>query len=126
MIETDEKYEKWDLSIQPRKRWFDLHVRDLWQYREGDSQVETSHSFSEMPEKYLKQELESLVGAPVNVVTIGSWGWRTDQQNTFHLSSTLRALTPHIMKRVAGLIAERLRGTIPVEPRLVEQASDTR
>ncbi|GAI09385.1 unnamed protein product, partial [marine sediment metagenome] len=46
----------------------------------GDSQVETSHGFSEMPEKYLKQELKSLVGAPVNVVTIGSWGWGTDQQ----------------------------------------------
>jgi hypothetical protein len=46
----------------------------------GDSQVETSHDFSEMPEKYLKQELESLVGEPVNVVTMASWGWGTDQQ----------------------------------------------
>jgi hypothetical protein len=46
----------------------------------GDSQVETSHDFSEIPEKYLKQELESLAGEPVNVVTIGSWGWGTDQQ----------------------------------------------
>ena len=46
----------------------------------GDSQVETSHDFSEMPEKYLKQELESLMGVSVNVVTIGSWGWETDQQ----------------------------------------------
>jgi hypothetical protein len=46
----------------------------------GDSQVETSHGFSEMPEKYLKQELASLMGVPINVVTIGSWGWGTDQQ----------------------------------------------
>ena len=46
----------------------------------GDSQVETSHAFSEMPEKYLKQELESLMGEPVNVVSMGSWGWGTDQQ----------------------------------------------
>lgn len=46
----------------------------------GDSQVETSHDFSEMPEKYLKQELESLAGEPVNVVSMGSWGWGTDQQ----------------------------------------------
>jgi len=34
MIEIDEKYEKWDLIIQPRKRWFDLHLRDLWRYRD--------------------------------------------------------------------------------------------
>lgn len=34
MIETDEKYEKWDLIIQPRKRWFDLHLQDLWRYRD--------------------------------------------------------------------------------------------
>jgi lipopolysaccharide transport system permease protein len=26
--------EKWDLVIQPRKQWFDLHLRDLWRYRD--------------------------------------------------------------------------------------------
>ncbi|MFZ0035532.1 MAG: ABC transporter permease [Sedimentisphaerales bacterium] len=26
--------EKWDLVIQPGKRWFDLHFRDLWRYRD--------------------------------------------------------------------------------------------
>lgn len=34
MIETDEKYEKWDLIIQPRTGWFDLHLQDLWRYRD--------------------------------------------------------------------------------------------
>jgi lipopolysaccharide transport system permease protein len=34
MIETDEKYEKWDLIIQARNRWFDLHLQDLWRYRD--------------------------------------------------------------------------------------------
>lgn len=46
----------------------------------GDSQVETSHPFEEMPERYLKKSLESLSGETVNVVSIGSWGWGTDQQ----------------------------------------------
>ncbi|MFA5238558.1 MAG: hypothetical protein WC476_02450 [Phycisphaerae bacterium] len=46
----------------------------------GDSQVETAHSFSEMPENYLKQELESLTNKSVSVVSIGSWGLGTDQQ----------------------------------------------
>ncbi len=26
--------EKWDLVIQPRKQWFDLHLQDLWRYRD--------------------------------------------------------------------------------------------
>ncbi|MDD5327079.1 MAG: ABC transporter permease [Phycisphaerae bacterium] len=26
--------EKWDLVIQPRRLWFDLHLRDLWCYRD--------------------------------------------------------------------------------------------
>jgi lipopolysaccharide transport system permease protein len=34
MIETDEKYEKWDLILQPGTRWFDLHLCDLWRYRD--------------------------------------------------------------------------------------------
>ena len=31
---THKEQEKWDLIIQPRKRWFDLHLRDLWRYRD--------------------------------------------------------------------------------------------
>jgi len=34
MIETPEKYEKWDLIIQPKRAWFDLHLGDLWRYRD--------------------------------------------------------------------------------------------
>lgn len=29
-----EEREKWDLTIQPQKRWFDLHLQDLWRYRD--------------------------------------------------------------------------------------------
>jgi len=32
MVGTGEEREKWDLIIQPRRRWLDLHVRDLWRY----------------------------------------------------------------------------------------------
>jgi lipopolysaccharide transport system permease protein len=31
---TYREQEKWDLVIQPRKQWFDLHLRDLWRYRD--------------------------------------------------------------------------------------------
>ena len=31
---TEQEHEKWDLVIQPKKKWFDLHLRDLWDYRE--------------------------------------------------------------------------------------------
>jgi lipopolysaccharide transport system permease protein len=31
---TYREQEKWDLVIQPRKRWFDLHLQDLWRYRD--------------------------------------------------------------------------------------------
>jgi len=31
---THKEQEKWDLIIQPRKRWFDLHLQDLWRYRD--------------------------------------------------------------------------------------------
>jgi len=34
MVRTGEEREKWDLIIQPRRRWFDLHLRDLWRYRD--------------------------------------------------------------------------------------------
>jgi lipopolysaccharide transport system permease protein len=31
---THKEQEKWDLVIQPRKQWFDLHLQDLWRYRD--------------------------------------------------------------------------------------------
>ena len=31
---TYREQEKWDLVIQPRKQWFDLHLQDLWRYRD--------------------------------------------------------------------------------------------
>ena len=31
---THKEQEKWDMIIQPRRRWFDLHLRDLWRYRD--------------------------------------------------------------------------------------------
>ena len=34
MIETDEKCEKWDLILQSKTRWFDVHLQDLWRYRD--------------------------------------------------------------------------------------------
>ncbi len=34
MIEKHEECETWDLIIQPKRRWFDLHLRDLWRYRD--------------------------------------------------------------------------------------------
>mgnify|MGYP005633306851 CR=1 FL=1 len=46
----------------------------------GDSYVETSHPLQEMPERYLKLGLEMITGEAANVVSIGSWGWGTDQQ----------------------------------------------
>jgi len=46
----------------------------------GDSQVETSHKLSEMPERYLSDALGKRIGSVPNVISIGSWGWGTDQQ----------------------------------------------
>ena len=34
MIEKNQDCENWDLVIQPRKKWFDLHLRDIWCYRD--------------------------------------------------------------------------------------------
>ena len=34
MNEACKEQEKWDLVLQPRRRWFDLHLRDLWRYRD--------------------------------------------------------------------------------------------
>lgn len=34
MIKKDEGSEAWDLVIQPTKGWFNLHLQDLWRYRD--------------------------------------------------------------------------------------------
>jgi lipopolysaccharide transport system permease protein len=34
MIEKHEECETWDLVIQPKRKWFDLHLRDLWRYKD--------------------------------------------------------------------------------------------
>ncbi|MDD5064929.1 MAG: ABC transporter permease [Phycisphaerae bacterium] len=34
MDETYKEQEKWGLIIQPSRLWFDLHLRDLWRYRD--------------------------------------------------------------------------------------------
>jgi lipopolysaccharide transport system permease protein len=34
MSQTDREAEKWDLIILPKRGWFDLHLRDLWRYRD--------------------------------------------------------------------------------------------
>lgn len=34
MLETHKECEKWDLIILPRKKWFDLHLRDLWRCKD--------------------------------------------------------------------------------------------
>lgn len=31
---TDRSVARWDLIIRPRNRWFDLHLADLWRYRD--------------------------------------------------------------------------------------------
>ena len=31
---THKEQEQWDLILQPRTEWFDLHLRDLWRYRD--------------------------------------------------------------------------------------------
>ena len=46
----------------------------------GDSQVETSHKLHQMPERYLSDALRKHVGFAPNVISIGSWGFGTDQQ----------------------------------------------
>jgi|TARA_B110000261_G_C13073067_1_gene353006 hypothetical protein len=46
----------------------------------GDSAVETSHPINDMPERYLASELEKKAGFMPNVISMGSWGWGTDQQ----------------------------------------------
>ncbi len=34
MGQTNREAEKWDLVILPKRGWFDLHLRDLWRYRD--------------------------------------------------------------------------------------------
>ena len=34
MTEEHKECEKWDLIILPKKGWFDLHIQDLWRYRD--------------------------------------------------------------------------------------------
>ena len=34
MTEKHKECEKWDLIILPKKGWFDLHLQDLWRYRD--------------------------------------------------------------------------------------------
>ncbi len=34
MGQTEQEAEKWDLVILPKRGWFDLHLRDLWRYRD--------------------------------------------------------------------------------------------
>jgi len=33
-IETEDTMEDWDLVITPRKKWYDLQLRDVWRYRD--------------------------------------------------------------------------------------------
>ncbi len=41
----------------------------------GDSYVETSHKLIDMPENILRKKFKN-----TNVISLGSWGWSTDQQ----------------------------------------------
>jgi len=34
MVEKHKEPEKWDLILRPKTGWFDLHLRDLWRYRD--------------------------------------------------------------------------------------------
>lgn len=34
MCGTRNEQNEWDMIIQPRRRWLDLHLRDLWRYRD--------------------------------------------------------------------------------------------
>ncbi len=34
MNKTNEKQEQWDIILQPTTGWFDLHLRDLWRYKD--------------------------------------------------------------------------------------------
>ena len=55
----------------------------------GDSVVETSHRLNEMPENYLRNNLNN-----TNVISFGSWGWGTDQQY-IHLKKYIEEIKPN-------------------------------
>lgn len=55
----------------------------------GDSAVETSHRLNEMPENYLRSYLNK-----TNVISLGSWGWATDQQY-IHLKKYIDEIKPN-------------------------------
>ena len=54
----------------------------------GSSMVETSHRLNEMPENYLRNNLNN-----TNVISFGSWGWGTDQQY-IHLKKYIEEIKP--------------------------------
>ena len=55
----------------------------------GDSYVETSHRLNEMPENYLRNNLNN-----INVISFASWGWATDQQY-IHLKKYINEIKPN-------------------------------
>ena len=55
----------------------------------GSSMVETSHRLNEMPENYLRNNLNK-----TNVISFGSWGWGTDQQY-IHLKKYINKIKPN-------------------------------
>ncbi len=55
----------------------------------GDSAVETSHGLNEMPENYLRNNLNN-----TNVISFASWGWATDQQY-IHLKKYIHEIKPN-------------------------------
>ena len=55
----------------------------------GDSFVETSHRLNEMPENYLRNNLNN-----TNVISFASWGWATDQQY-IHLKKYINKIKPN-------------------------------
>ena len=55
----------------------------------GDSAVETSHRLNEMPENYLRNNLNK-----TNVISFASWGWATDQQY-IHLKKYINKIKPN-------------------------------
>ena len=54
----------------------------------GDSSVETSHKFEQMPENFLEDFMPGY-----SVVSFGSWGWGTDQQ-LLHLKENIEKIKP--------------------------------
>ena len=55
----------------------------------GDSFIETSHRLNEMPENYLRNNLNN-----TNIISFASWGWATDQQY-IHLKKYINEIKPN-------------------------------